>query len=446
MGVFENLPHPIIYFSNCYQTPIYDQSGQLIGKLHDFFVDYEEQYPTVIAISIVKNHNYSYIQWDDLKLFTYKKIILKEGAKARSGKTYPKITKQKTVKSLLKISNDSEVIDYPGLAKVILDRQVVDISGKKVVRVNDIHFIKIGKRLRVTHAGVGIKSMLRRLGFIRFSENLVRVFTLNSKKEIPERIISWRFVHALGDRSIHDNVSLNVSNEVLGTLHPADLADIIEELDSHGRNKVLKQLNTEKAADTLTELEDDDLQAKILKEETPEGAARLIEYMGTDEAADVLSEMSKEDAQRIISNIEDEEMVEDIKELLTYKEDTAGGLMSTDVLMIKKDMRKSEILLHLQECSDDYENIYDIYIIDDDERLIGTCSLRKLIITREDVKISDIMKTEDLKAQSYNTDWEDLAEYMSKYNLINVPIVDETTTLLGFVSVDDILPWLLDEI
>ena len=444
MGIFENLHESIIYFSSCHHTPIYDENNCFQGKLYDFFVDYEEKYPTVLAILIKKNRSFLYADWKYIKSFSYNKIIISSPSTIKVGKTFPKIMKQKTVKNLLRVNQEYESVDYPGLSRTILDKQIVDTYGKKVVRVNDIHFIKIGRMLRATHAAVGLKSMARRLGLERYLTFLIRAILFNPKKELNEKIISWRFVHAIGDRYL-GNVKLNVSNEDLGQLHPADLADIIEELDGHGRQKIFKELDKEKAADTLAEIERENLQVNLLTTKTPEDAARIIEHMGTDEAADILGEMHPENIQNIIEKIEDVEVKEDIQELLNYEEDTAGGIMSTEVFTVDQNQKKIDIIKHLENHHEDYENIYDIYITDKNETLIGTCSLRRLLASKDPIKIGDIMNTEDMKYQTHETHWKKLATFMSKYNLINIPIVDQKKKVLGFISVDDILPWLLHE-
>ena len=445
MGIFQNIHGPVIYFSKCHRTPIYDERKKFLGRLHDFFVDYQESYPTVLAILIKQNKNFQYLQWDDVKSFSYKKIVISRQSKIKAGKIFHQIAQYRTHQNLLEAGQGPPITDYPGLSHTILDKQVVDTYGKKVVRVNDIHLIKLGRMLRVTHAAVGTKSMARRLGAENLITSFMRMASFNPKWELGEKTISWQFVHVIPGQYLSD-VQLNVSNEELGALHPADLADIIEELDGHGRQKIFRELGKEKAADTLAEIEQENLQANLLETETPENAAKIIEYMGTDEAADVLGEMLPESVQTIIEKIEDRETKEDIKELLSYQEDTAGGLMSTDVFTVRKEQRRNDILKHLEEHHLEYENIYDIYITDADETLIGSCSLRKLLTRRENIRVGDIMIQEDIKYQTDDIHWKKLAEFMSKYNLINIPIVDQNKKLLGLVSVDDILPWLLEEI
>ena len=274
--------------------------------------------------------------------------------------------------------------------------------------------------------------------------SLLRALTLNPKRKIGEKTISWQFVHAIADQHLGD-LKLSVSDNDLKSLHPADLADIIEELDGHSRQRIFKELDKEKAADTLAEIDREVLQTNLLEAESPESAAEIIEHMGTDEAADVLAEMAPENVEIIIDKIKDTETKADIKELLSYEEDTAGGLMSTEVFSVREDQKKKDILKQLEERHQEYENIYDIFIVDQNETLIGTCSLRRLLTNKENLPIGDLMNSKDMKYRSHDTHWKKLAFFMSKYNLINIPIVDKDKKLLGFVSVDDILPWLLHE-
>ena len=324
MGVFQNIHDPILSFSDCYRTPIYDEKNLFLGKLNDLFVDFEESYPTVLAISIKQKGKFKYIHWDEVKLFSYQKIVVSLQSQMGEGKIFPKTTKRQEIKNLLKIDREQQVTNYPGVCQAVLDKQIVDTHGKKVVRVNDIHLIKTGRMLRVTHAAIGAKSMAKRLGLERTLTYLLRILTLNTKKEIGERTISWQFVHAIAGQHLED-VKLNVSNHDLKSLHPADLADIIEELDGHSRQEIFKELDKEKAADTLAEIDRENLQAHLLEIESPENAAAIIEHMGTDEAADVLAEMTPENVEIIIDKIKDTETKEDIKELLLYERGYGRG-------------------------------------------------------------------------------------------------------------------------
>ncbi len=444
MSVFEHFPEISLHFSKSQGTPIYNEDGNKLGVLNDFFVDYEEIYPVVLAIQYKKNKQFFYIHWNDIKTFSYKKIVIRAGAGIGRSRTYPKASKTKIINSLLANQFQGDTVEYPALGKVILDRQIVDTSGKKVVRVNDIQFIKTGKNLRVTHAAVGIRSMMRRLGFEPVVDGVFRVVKPKAKYLSKESLINWKYVLALPDKSVQSNVKVSLNTEQIEELHPSDIADILEELDNHSRDALFNDLDPKIAAETLAEV-DEDVQNSILKNKNPEETAKILENMDTDDAADILDDMDIEKAEQILSNIEDEEIQEEISELLEHEEDSAGGLMTTELFEVSKDFTRSDVLRLIQEKHEELESIYDLYIIDENNKLLGTLELRDLLIQTDDVTLGEIMRTKHMTLVSPASHWKEVAEVMDKYNLINVPVVDdESGELLGIISVDDILHRLLD--
>lgn len=445
--VFENFRDTTIYFSKIDNAPIVNEDGQRLGSFCDFFVDYEEIYPVVLAVQYRQSNQLFYLNWDDIKSFSYKEIVVKNSAEVYRSRNYPKIAKEKVVTSLLasQFSGGGTTVEYPPIGKVILDRQIVDTSGKKVVRVNDIHFIKVNRFIRVTHASVGFRSMVRRLGFEIPVDAVVKVFNSKARYLTSESVINWKYVHAIPDRTVQRNVKLSLSNEDLQNIHPADLADILEELDGHGREQIFKNLDPELAAKTLSEIESEEIQTSLINTEHPEKAAEIIENMGTDEAADILSELDDTKADQIIAHLDNAETKEEISELLEYDEESAGGLMSTGVFSVSPKMTRGEVLKKIQKDHEEIESIYDLYVVDTSNHLLGVCSLKELLIRDDSIEIASIMNDNDIKFLPPTTMWKEVATFMSKYNLITVPIVDSTNELLGIVSVDDILPWLLDE-
>lgn len=444
MTIFANLTDTTLYFSRLQGVKVRKENQVILGKITDFFVDYEEIYPQVLALQIKRGGKLLYIEWKDVISFDYNGVLIKQDAHEHRSRTFPKVYNHKVITSLLANQFRGRTVDYPSIGKVILDRQIVDTSGKKVVRVNDILFIKLGKSLRITHAAIGFRSIVRRLGYEKIIDGTIKLFNKNAKYLKNNISINWKYVHALPDKSFQKNVKLSLDNEEINSIHPADLADILEDLDGHAREQLFSNLDHELAAETLSELEDD-IQTKLIKKENPENAAKILEKMDPDEAVDLLSELHQRDAKSIIDNITDQDAREDIEELLAYEEDTAGGLMSTEEFQVSPDITKQEVLGRIQAENDDIESIYDIYIVDNSEKLIGTCPLNKVLIQKENIAIRDIMNHADIKSLHADTPWREVAEFMSKYNLINVPITDENSKLLGIVSVDDVLPWLLDE-
>lgn len=444
MDIFKNFSNISVHFSKSISTTIVNEDGRKFGNLSDFFIDYEEVYPVVIAIQYKRNKQHFYISWDNILEFSYKKVVIKNNSFIGRSRTYPKATKQKVITSLLANQFTGETVEYPPLGRIVLDKQIVDTAGKKVVRVNDIQFIKTGQHLRVTHAAIGLRSMFRRLGYEPIIDRIVRLIKPSSKYLTSEALINWKYVHAIPNRSIQSSVKLNLTNEDIKGLHPADLADILEDLDSHGREIIFSNLDAKTAAETLSEVEED-VQINLLKNESIEKAADIIEEMDTDDAADILHELGQKKAAEIIDEIEDEEMKEEIQELLEYEDDTAGGLMSTEVFDVSPTLKKSDILKKISNEHEEIESIYDLFIIDKSEKLLGTCSLKHLLIQKEDIVVGDVMNKDDIKFLLPHMHWREVASHMSKYNLINAPVVNDENKLLGIISIDDLLPWLLNE-
>ncbi len=444
MGKFKFFDSISFHFSTAQNTPIYTEDRHFLGRLKDFFVDYEDIYPQVIAIQYQQNKRFFYVAWDDIIFFSLKRITISKNAKIGRSRTYPQVKKIKNSSPSPELENQSSTIEYPPLAKVILDRQVVDTGGKKVIRVNDIEFIRTGQFIRIMHANIGLRSIVRRLGHEKWVDLIIKTLRPNSKYLKNEHVINWKYVHAIPDRSVQSSVKLNLSNEDLKQLHPADLADILEELDGHGRKKIFDSLGPELKAETLSEVEQD-IQAALIEQTDTKEAAQLLENMGTDEAADVLHELDDALADEIIDNIQDHEIKEEIQELLEYEEDVAGGIMSTEVFQVLAKNSKEDILKLIQEEHDEFENINDIFVVDENEKLLGTLALVDLLRQKSNLSVSEIMEKDDIKSLHPKTNWREIASFMSKYNLNNVPIVSDEQELLGLVSVDDILPWLLNE-
>ena len=194
MDKFRDLNHITLHFSDTQGLPIFNEEGSKLGVLHDFFIDYEEIYPSVLAIQFKRSGNFFYVNWEDVIQFSLKKILVKNDAFSRRSRTFPKVLNKKTVTSLLANQFAGPTVEYPPLGQIVLDKQIVDTHGKKVVRVNDIQFIRTGKDLRVTHAEVGIRSFVRRLSLEKPVDFIVKVLNSKSKYLTNDSAINWKFV------------------------------------------------------------------------------------------------------------------------------------------------------------------------------------------------------------------------------------------------------------
>ena len=224
--------------------------------------------------------------------------------------------------------------------------------------------------------------------------------------------------------------------QLLNDQHPADLAEWFEELDPQKRLSCFRLLDLDNASAVLSEL-DTEHQRKLLKDLGDIGIVPIVSAMAPDDAADLLSELPQEKATSIISQMTDNEAAGELMQLLSFKDDTAGGIMSTDYLSVAADMAAAEALVHLRETyRKDEEDIYDLFVVDADEKLVGWLSVKELLLAPPDALVESLMDTSVIKV-SVNTDQEEAAEQIRKYDLMSLAVVDQTGRLRGIITADD---------
>ncbi len=266
------------------------------------------------------------------------------------------------------------------LVEDLFDKQIVDVDGRKVVRINDIEIARTGGALRVVAADIGVGGLLRRLGAARLVPALV--------ERIPRSLIAWDNVAPLHDLN-PTQIRLSVSEHRLARLHPSDLADIISELSAQDAARVVGSLDDETAADALEHL-DADVQRSIIDDLGTERAADIIEEMDSDDAADLLGELPEERQEELLAEM-DRETADDLRELVAYDEDTAGGMMTTDYVWIYPHRTVGATIAKIREIAPETEFIYYLYVTDQAEKLLGVLSLRTLLLSRPDATIHSVM-------------------------------------------------------
>jgi Mg2+ transporter MgtE len=320
------------------------------------------------------------------------------------------------------------------MVRDILDKQIVDANGAKVVRVNDIKLEGYNNSAVLLAVDVGMRGILRRLGIERGSEEFLGML----KTTLPFNLIGWNYIQPL--RPKLNAIALTVPRQLLSELHPADIADIISQVSREEGAHLFKDLDIETAAEALSELKPE-MQAEIINSMDADKAADIIEEMQPDDAADILSDLPTEKAMELLDNIEKED-AEDIQELLGHEDDTAGGLMTNEYIAYPPHMTVQEATAHFKTQAKEVENVYYIYILDKDEKLIGIASLKELILAEPDCLLADIMET-NMKTIAPGEDDMEAAEIISKYNLLALPVVDENRYMHGIITVDDIIDILL---
>ena len=320
------------------------------------------------------------------------------------------------------------------LIKDLFDKQIVDVDGRKVVRINDLEIANTGGTLRVVAADIGVSGLLRRLGAGRVAPQLI--------DRVPRTLIAWDNVAPITDVN-PSRVQLAVSESRLSRLHPSELADIISDLSAQDATRVVNSLDDETAADAFEHL-DADVQQSIIRDLGDDRAADIIEEMDADDAADLLGELDEEQRTALLAKIEDRDYAEELEELVEYATDTAGGLMTTDYVWIYPHRTTEATILKIRELGPESEFIYYLYVTDPHRKLLGVISLRTLLLSLPTAFIHKLMET-DIISVGPETSSEEVAATIARYDLLAVPVVNEHDHMLGIVTVDDAIDAIMPE-
>lgn len=323
------------------------------------------------------------------------------------------------------------------LRRDVLDKQIVDVHDYRVVRVNDVRLAESAEGLCVVGVDAGLRALLRRAGIGKLVESVAAMIG----KPLHSRLIAWDDVETLEPSAAGGGrIRLKVPHEKIARLHPADIADIVEQLDPQQRTEVIEALDVETAADTIEEMEDKEA-AEVLEQLEDEKAADILEEMEPDDAADVLGDLPDVRSEELLGHMAPEEAA-DVKELLAYEEETAGGLMTTEYVAVRSDMTAEETIEHLRKLAPKAETVYYVYVVDEDERLVGVLSLRDLIVSDPSAPIRTVMVS-NIRKVSTHDHADEIAQVFRKYNLLALPVVDDEGRLAGIVTVDDMMEHLL---
>lgn len=394
-----------IFLSDVLNIPVIDEEGNRIGRLYDFKIDFGEMFPEVTAVVIEKGKRYYVLRWEDVKMFTKKFIIAQCSAFNLKEYAFPQL----------------DIL----ARRDILDKQIVDIDGIKVVRVNDLKLGEWKNNLFIIASEVGPAGIIRRLKL----EWLVSLF----KIKLRHKLVPWNLFKPLEPKISH--LTLSITNEMIKKMHPSDLADIIEKIPEMQRISFIESLPAPLVADIIEELEPV-YQAGIIENLKGENAKRIIQELEPDKAADIIEHLDEKTASKMFSLMREED-IQDVEDLLKHPSNTAGGLMTTEYVEIPSGISVKEAIERVKEQAEEVENLYYIYVVKNN-KLIGVTSLRELLIADEDSKVSDIMIT-NIKHCAPDTHYREIGEMLSTYNLVAIPVVDMENNILGVVTVDDIL-------
>ena len=405
----------MFYLSSMLGKPVLDSTGEKLGVVSDLAISTGEVFPRITSLAFRGPGRTPFmISWRKyVETFDEDQVILNtEAYNIRFSYLQP-----------------DEVL----LARDLLDQQIVDTQGMKIVRVNDLKLSPSGTQLRLLGAEVGVRGILRGLHPL-IERAVVGVAKLFGKK-INEKIIAWNYMDLL-DRDL-SKVQLSVTHKRLDELHPADVADILEQLDPKQRAEVFQHLDESRTAEVIAELEDE-YQAEALDDLDESKASGLLGQMDPDDAADIIRDLPYEKAETLLRlmGVED---AREIRSLLGYKENTAGGMMTTQFVAMSETDTVHDTIEVLRGLDEDFPTVHYVYVLEEDtEKLVGVLSMRTLVIAHNNDKLGDVMFT-DLISVAPDEDEDEVAADISKYDLLAMPVVDESGHLLGIVTIDDAL-------
>ncbi len=404
----------LLFFTELVAMPVFDVRGRRIGRVKDAAVVPLVHPARIDRLLIGGGDVWLTVRYDQVRT-----IQLSRGIQLVDEQLVPYHDDE----YMLRIHRD------------LLDQQIIDVNGRKVVRVNDIsmNLVHDGVRdtLMVVDVDIGVRSILRRL----FQGVLPPAAIRRIQTVVPPNSIRWEFANVVEPDPLR-RLRLNISYQKLEALHPADIADIVEELSPAEREAIFETMDSEVAAETLSEVHPK-MQASILESLEPEKAADIVEEMAPDEAADILNELEEETSEEILDEMDSAPKTE-VRELLEFEEDTAGGMMNTEYVSLHDNASVMDALSALRGNEDLLENLNTLFLVDEDERLTASIPLARLFIASGGARLKDLA-SETLIQVSVDETQNRVTEIFDKYNLMTLPVVDEDGKLAGVITADDII-------
>jgi CBS-domain-containing membrane protein len=399
------------FISQIMGKQVVDMDGLKVGKITEVFASQKigTPHPLITAIEIGHKKETTLVPITDVAVLFGPAAVLNK--KIKEVKAY------KPTKKDLHLERD------------ILDKQIIDTNGVRVVRVNDLDIVRVNGSMYIANVDISVRGIMRRLGF-KGLPHKPQTSEAASKKS---GIISWDAVELI---SSDEPMRLKVPSEKISDLHPADLAEILSDLSRAEGSRLLQSLNNEMMADTLEEVEPE-FQATLVEELPNERVADVLEEMSPDEAADLLAELPKDRSEQILKMMQKDEAA-DVQHLLSFPEDSAGGIMNTEFVTVPVAFSATKAIDSLRKQADEVENVYYVYVVDKDKHIKGAFTLRELVIAKPDAKVTDFMEDRVVTVNLKDSQ-QKVAQVIAKYNLLAVPVVDDESRIHGIVTADDAL-------
>ena len=411
----------MLYATELVGSSAYDSQNHFVGRVREFFIEPADQ-PNRVSHFLISRGRFQPLvaRYDQVRTVAPGRIDLNVSERALD--TYQ--------------PNES----WLAIQKDLLDQQIIDTEGRKVVRVNDVDLseLRINNHveLRIAQVDVGLPGAVRRLLQGVAPSALVRKL----QEKLPQRTIRWEFVNLIEPDPLR-RVKLRITHEKLEDLHPADLAEMMEELSAAERQGIIASLDEETAAAVLAEL-DERLTTQIVEKLDPEKAADIIEEMAPDAAADLLADLSRETSEELLEEMPNQEARE-VRELLAFDPSTAGGMMNTDFAYVSEESTREEVLEWMRHQDLNFEQLDNIVLLDKNAAFSGTVPVARLLLAAPAQHMREL-KTEPLVSVKPDDREKDVFELFDKYNLRMLTVTDHANHPIGTVTVDDVVSRLVN--
>jgi magnesium transporter len=411
----------MLYATELVGSSAYDAQNNFVGRVREFFIEPADQ-PNRVSHFLISRGRFQPLvaRYDQVSAVVPGRIDLNVSERA------------------LDAYQPNEA--WLAIQKDLLDQQIIDTAGRKVVRVNDVDLseqrINNHVELRLAQVDVGLPGAVRRLLQGLAPSALVRKL----QEKLPQRTIRWEFVNLIEPDPLR-RVKLRITHEKLEDLHPADLAEMMEELSAAERQGIIASLDEETAAAVLAEL-DERLTTQIVEKLDPEKAADIIEEMAPDAAADLLADLSKETSEELLEEMPNQEARE-VRELLAFDPSTAGGMMNTEFAFVSEDSTREEVLEWMRHQDLNLEQLDNIVLVDKNHAFSGTVPVARLLLAAPTQHMRQL-KTEPLVSVKADDHEKDVFELFDKYNLRMLTVTDQDNRPIGTVTVDDVVSRLVN--
>src|SRR5271163_3094459 len=405
-----------LYATELMGAQAYDAQGNFVGRVREFFIE-PSQATSRLSHFVLSRGRFQPLMARHDQVATFAPGTMRLNVSERALQLY------EPNESLLAVRKD------------LMDQQIIDTRGRKVVRVNDVVLTEFKSNgnveLRVTQVDVGLPGAVRRLLQGVFSPGVIR----RLQRKLPQSAIRWEFVNLIESDPLR-RVKLRITHEKLEDLHPADLAEIMEDLSAAERQGIIASLDEETAAAVLAEL-DERLTTQIVEKLDPEKAADILEEMAPDAAADLLADLPKETSDELLEEMPGHE-ADEVRELLAFDPATAGGMMNTQYVFVGEASRREEVLGWIRSQELNLEQLDTIVLVTKNAEFSGTVSVARLMLAAPDQTMADL-KSEPLLSIPVDAQEQEVFELFDKYNLRMLTVVNEENHPVGTVTVDDVV-------